>query len=289
VTAVGREELDLAGQSAVRCYLRELRPEIIVNAAAYTDVDGAESNRELAYSVNGDGPRALAEELHHYGGRGLVHFSTDYVFDGSSNVPYREDDPPGPVNVYGESKLAGEQAIASSGAPYVILRSSWVYSALGRNFLLTLLRLAHESKPLRVVSDQSGVPNWTRPLAEATAEVVKQILRMTPPEVARASGIYHIAAAGQATWHGFAEAILQECLDCLRNHGRNPDWCEQALARLQPIPTSEYPTRARRPSYSVLSTDKIAKVFGIRLGHWREQLRAALEGCSLCEVLGPPK
>jgi dTDP-4-dehydrorhamnose reductase len=199
-----------------------------------------------------------------------VHYSTDYVFDGNSIRPYREDDPTNPVNAYGASKLLGEQAIREVGGAYVIFRTEWVYATRGRNFLVTILRLAREGKPLRIVDDQVGAPTWSRMIAEATAAVLAQLGSEGPPK-----GVYHITAAGQATWHQFAKAILAQCATQASTAGGR-EWCEQGLQRLSRISSAELSSPARRPAYSLLCNDKLVQTFGICLPDWRDQLCLAL-------------
>lgn len=269
---VGRRELDLASPEAIRQVMRELRPDLVVNAGAYTDVNKAESEPGLADAVNGDAPAILAEELQRTGGRLLVHYSTDYVFDGSSRVPYREQDPTSPINAYGASKLRGEQALLQVGGPHLVFRTEWVYATRGRNFLLSILRLAREGKPLRIVGDQVGAPTWSRMIAEATAQVLARIFR--EPELGGTSGIYHLTAAGQASWCEFAKAILEESLAC--NSAANVSWCRQALQQLTPISTADYPSPARRPLYSLLDNRKLEQTFGVRCPDWRQQLHLAM-------------
>ncbi|MGI9101570.1 MAG: dTDP-4-dehydrorhamnose reductase [Terriglobales bacterium] len=280
VVAVDVDNVDFSDVAAVRKLVRDTRPEVIVNAAAYTAVDRAETERHVADVINGEVPGALAEELQALGGKLFIHYSTDYVFNGSSNRPYVEDDPTEPVNAYGAGKLAGEEAVRNSGMPHVIVRTEWLYTTRGGNFLLTILRLAREGKPLRIIADQVGAPTWARMLAEASAQIVARFLNASPDTAKGLSGVYHATAAGQTSWHGFTEAILQESLQRMERLKKPTDWCEQALAGLTPIPTTEYPTPAKRPAYSVLSNEKLAQAFGIRLPEWREQLRLALEDYS---------
>ena len=275
VVAIDVDNLNLCDIDAVRAYVREVKPDLVVNAAAYTAVDRAETERELAHTINGVVPGVLAEEIQRLGGKGIVHYSTDYVFDGKGTRPFVEDDPTAPVNYYGESKLAGERAVQAAGAPHVILRTEWLYGTRGANFLLTILRLAREGKPLRIIADQHGSPTWSRMLAETTTVVVSRMLGATDPN--GISGVYHATAAGQTTWHGFTEAILQESLERLKKLGGATEWCERALESLAPIPTSEYPTTAKRPGYSVLSGEKLRRVFAISMPDWRDQLKLALE------------
>ncbi len=277
LVAVDIDTVNFCDVDAVRRLVQATRPDIIVNAAAYTAVDRAETERDVAHIVNGVVPGVLAETLKRESGRLIVHYSTDYVFDGTGAEAYTEDDAPNPINVYGETKLAGERAVQQSGAPHVVLRTEWLYATRGGNFLLTMLRLARAGKPLRVIADQVGAPTWARMLAEASAQVVGRFLNSAAADAGKWSGVYHLTAAGQTTWHGFTHAILTESLQRLRKLNQPADWCEKALQLLQPIVASEYPLPARRPRSSLLSNEKIAKVFTIRLPDWREQLRCALE------------
>ncbi|HKU86249.1 MAG TPA: dTDP-4-dehydrorhamnose reductase [Casimicrobiaceae bacterium] len=252
--ALDRAGLDLADADAIARTIRAVGPAFVVNAAAYTEVDRAEDERERAFAVNAVAPGLLAEEARRAGAL-LVHYSTDYVFDGERTTPYDENAQPNPRNVYGASKLAGERAIAQAGASALILRTSWVYSRTGRNFLTTMERLALERDELRVVADQTGVPNWTRALARITAALIAR----GRDDLARHAGLYHLSARGEATWHAFARAILD---------GR--------AVRVTPIATAEYPTRARRPAYAVLDASHFERVFGLALPHWTEWLRECL-------------
>jgi dTDP-4-dehydrorhamnose reductase len=265
VSALGREQLDLADADSIRRAVRELRPQLIVNPAAYTAVDLAESDAETATAVNGAAPGILAEEAKRLGA-GLIHYSTDYVFDGGQDGVYRETDATNPGNVYGRSKLAGEQAIQAVGAEHLILRTSWVYGLRGRNFLLTMLRLAREREELRVVADQIGAPTWSRMIAEATALAAARWYMGSRPQ-AGLSGVYHLTAGGSTSWHGFVEAIVrlageQETL---------------AVQRITPIATADYPTPARRPANSRLDGGKLEQAFGLRLPDWQDSLAACLD------------
>ena len=249
VIALDRAQLDLSDEAAIRRATRAGAPQVIVNAAAYTAVDRAESEPAVAHAVNGIAPGILAEEARRAGAL-LVHYSTDYVFDGEKGTPYREDDATNPTSAYGRSKLQGEEAIRASGCRHVILRTSWVYAARGNNFLRTMLRLARERRELRVVGDQSGSPTAAHEIAAATTTLVRQ--------GAPADGIYHLTAAGETSWYEFARAILS-----LTGHGE---------ITVQRITTAEYPTPARRPRYSVLSSQKIRAAAGIALPDWRFSL-----------------
>lgn len=261
VIARDSRELDLADPAAIRAALRDIRPDWVVNAAAYTAVDKAESEPGPAWAVNGKAPGILAEEAKRLGAL-LVHYSTDYVFDGSKAGPYREDDPAHPLGVYGQSKLAGEQAVQAVGGEHLILRTSWVYGGRGKNFLLTMLRLAREKEELSIVDDQIGAPTWSRLIAETTAQVLAQ--KQSP---SFQGGLYHLSAAGETSWHGFTQAILTAQAAHL-----------ERLPRLRPIPSSAYPLPAPRPKNSVLANDKLSQNFGLALPAWQHGLHLCLEG-----------
>jgi dTDP-4-dehydrorhamnose reductase len=253
--AVGREQCDLSDVSAVRRTVRQAEPDAIVNAAAYTAVDRAETDRDLCFAINAEAPAAMAEEAA-AGGATLLHYSTDYVFDGSKAAPWQEDDPTGPLNVYGASKLAGEQRIAATGARYAIFRTSWVYSNHGSNFLKSMMRLGAERPELRIVDDQRGAPTSAKAIAEAT-------MRILSGGPAFPTGIYHMTAGGATTWCGFARAIFA-------GSGLTPQ------PKVSAIASSEYPTPAGRPMNSVLSNDKFQRTFGFRLPDWEKQLEQVL-------------
>ena len=259
VIALGRDRLDLGKPDAIREQVRALAPDLIINAAAHTAVDLAETEPEAAFAINATAPGVLAEEAAALG-IPLIHYSTDYVFDGEKPGAYTEDDTPNPLGVYGRSKLAGERAIQAVGGESLILRTSWVYSLHGRNFLLTMRRLLQERDELRVVSDQIGAPTWAGNIAQATAQLVRQWQAGT-----RAWGVYHLTAQGETSWFGFAGAIA----DHLRADGK-------ACARLLPIPSCEYPTPARRPLNSRLDCSKLARDWGVRLPDWRDGLDECL-------------
>jgi len=258
VVAVDRRMLDLADPDAIVAVVRRVKPSLIVNAGAYTAVDRAESEPEVARAVNARAPRILAEEAKRASAV-LVHFSTDYVFDGKRTTPYSEDAPTAPLNVYGQTKLEGEQAIAQAGARAIVLRTSWVYGLTGKNFLLTMRKLAAERDELRIVADQIGVPNWSRTLAASTARIVGAGL----DALGERSGVYHLSCKGEASWYEFARAILGE--------GPKP--------RIVPVTTADYPTPARRPAYGVLDTSRFESTFGFALPRWRD---------ALAECLGSP-
>ncbi|CAI2717488.1 dTDP-4-dehydrorhamnose reductase [Nitrospina watsonii] len=266
VRAPDSTELDLARPDALRTYAMDWRPQLIVNAAAYTAVDRAEEERDRAMAVNGTAPSVLAAcaaEL----GAALVHYSTDYVFDGAKHGFYKESDEPNPMNVYGITKATGDAAIQKAGIPHLIFRTSWVYGLRGHNFLLTLQRLAREQDEVRVVNDQIGSPTWSRLVAQTTANVLDQTLNERQPEdmsgIEKASGIYNLTCTGSTSWYGFAQAILESLP-------------EDERPRLKPIPTSEYPTPAPRPANSVLAVEKLRAQFGILLPDWQGALTFCL-------------
>ncbi len=266
ILALGRRELDLADPNAIRAAIQRLAPELIVNAAAYTAVDHAEKEPELARTINTEAPAILAEEAKRIGAA-VLHYSTDYVFDGAKAEPYTEEDATNPLGVYGATKLAGEQAIAATGVPHLILRTSWVYATRGRNFLLTILRLAAEREQLRIVNDQTGAPTSAPARADATARI---IAKWQFSSLRQLSGTYHLSAGGHTTWCEFARAILAE-------PGARALQPRPIIAReVVSIRTDEYPTPARRPRYSVLDNSRLARAFGIVLPDWRTQLRDVL-------------
>jgi dTDP-4-dehydrorhamnose reductase len=259
VIAADRSVLDLADTAGIRRCVAAIAPDLIVNPAAYTAVDKAESEPELAHAINADAPGELAAC-----GIPLVHFSTDYVFDGRKAGAYTEDDTPNPLGVYGASKLAGEQAVARAGIPHLILRTSWVYGLRGRNFLLTMQRLARERESLSVVDDQFGAPTWSRLIAEATALTIARWLERT--DQTATSGLYHLSCDGRTSWHGFTAAILAHLAQT-----------DTKLAKLSAIPTSGYPTPAARPANSQLDCGKLAATFGVRLPDWENALGLCLD------------
>ncbi|MGO4380544.1 dTDP-4-dehydrorhamnose reductase [Pseudoduganella sp. RAF53_2] len=258
VVAVDRGRMDLANLDQVRDVIREVKPQLIVNPAAYTAVDKAESEAGLAYRINAEAPGVMAEEAKKLGAA-LVHYSTDYVFPGTEPGARVETDATGPANAYGASKLAGEQAIAASGVSHLIFRTSWVYGMRGKNFLLTMLRLAKERDELRIVNDQHGAPTWSRTIADTTAVVLAQARGES--WWAENSGVYHLSSQGETTWFHFTQAILNQAeLDC----------------RLVPITTAEYPLPAKRPEFSVLSSQKLMDRF-CHLPTWQEALRLCMK------------
>lgn len=269
--ALTREKADFSQPEQLRGIVASLRPTVILNAAAYTAVDKAESEPELAGLVNTTSPAVLAEEAARYGGL-LVHYSTDYVFDGSKSSPWVEDDPTGPVNVYGSTKLAGEQAIAAAGGSYLIFRTSWVFAPHGKNFLLTILRLARERDRLTIVADQHGAPTSALAIARATLQVLESRVDSPSPR----SGVYHMTCAGETTWQGFSQAIVEEAAAADLLGGKHPE--------VAPISSADYPTPAKRPVNSVMDNGKLSRDFGVTLPHWREALGEAI--LELCPARG---
>jgi dTDP-4-dehydrorhamnose reductase len=266
VVACDRAALDLTQADAIRTVVRQTRPQLIVNAAAYTAVDRAECEPALAMAINALAPGILAEEAKRIGAS-IVHYSTDYVFDGEKDGPYVEDDTARPVNVYGQSKLAGEQAVMSVGGSFLVFRTSWLYGLRGHNFLLTIRRLAIERDVLRVVDDQKGAPTWSRLVAEATALAIARY----GPGFEGSAGIYHLASGGETSWCEFARAILRGA-----QQGAKPS------ATVVGIGSEDYPTRARRPRNSRLSCDRARQKLCIALPAWDE-------GLALCIGAGPQK
>jgi dTDP-4-dehydrorhamnose reductase len=271
VFAPGRGEMDLTDSDSVRKKIREVQPRWIVNPAAYTAVDKAESEPELAYAINEHAVRAMGEEAKKIGA-GVIHFSTDYVFGGTGAAPYVEDDPTGPISVYGASKLAGEKALAASGAGHMIFRTSWVYGSRGKNFLLTILKLAREREKLRIVADQYGAPTWSRDLARMAARAIDWAeASARGMELSEAlpqwNGVYHAAGRGETTWFGFAAEAVRLASE------REPG---VRFAELEGITTAEYPTPAKRPSNSRMSGEKLARNFGWTMMDWKDSLREVI-------------
>ena len=267
VIATGRNEMNLADPSQIRRVVQQIKPKLIINAGAYTAVDKAESDQELAKAVNGIAPKILAEEAKNNDAL-LIHYSTDYSYNGEmSHRPYLESDSPSPNSVYGKTKLQGDQAIEKSGVSHLIFRTGWVYSKRGESFLRTILKLAKEKNEIRVVNDQTGTPTWCRSIAEATCKSIKNILEKREGSLsktaAKISGVYHMTCQGETNWHRFAQTILE--LSCSDN-----------MPKLLAISTKEYPTPAIRPTYSVLSNTKLQKYFGIQLPHWEHALKQCL-------------
>jgi dTDP-4-dehydrorhamnose reductase len=277
VVAPERKDLDLLDFGQIRRIMQQVKPQLVVNAAGYTAVDAAETDQAQALATNAEGPNLLALEAKKLGAV-LIHFSTDYVFDGSKNAPYVETDSPNPINAYGRTKLAGEQAIRDSGAAHLIFRTSWLYSTHGRNFPLQVLRLATEREELKIIDDQVGAPTCARDVAEATTRILDGMFAGTKSSVnvAEVSGTYHMSAAGQATWFKFAKAILEQA-----SHVRHvPPWLTAAInghpllaTRVLPISTEEFHSPTRRPAYSVLSNSRLMQIFAVVLPDWHTQLQ----------------
>jgi len=270
VIAPNRTELDLADGDSVRRAMHRWKPQWVVNAGAYTAVDKAESEAELARAINATSPGVFGEEAR-ASSAVVVHFSTDYVFDGAKALPYVETDATRPLNVYGRTKLEGEQALAASGAAHLIFRTSWVYGATGKNFARSILRMARERDTLRIVADQYGAPTWSEDLARMTAHVIGQLEatavrdgRQLSEAVSTVSGVFHTTGAGETTWFGFAQKVVEEA------RLLEP---QVKLARVEPIPASEYPTPARRPANSRLDCEKLERTFGWRMPDWNESTR----------------
>jgi dTDP-4-dehydrorhamnose reductase len=275
IICIGRPELDLLDLNAVRDEIRRIQPTVIVNAAAYTAVDQAESEPEAAMKINSEAPAAMSEEAKRLGAL-FITYSTDYVFDGKSAVPYRESDPTAPLNVYGASKLSGERAVEAVGGNHLMFRTSWVYGVRGKNFLKTILRLAAERSELRIVDDQVGAPTWSRDLANATKTIIEQLVTKSESEnipigeaLGDRRGIYHMTAGGSVSWCRFAAAILEQ----IEKRGLS----KSTLAKLVPIPSSQFPTPAARPLNSRLCNDKLQNAFGVTLPPWRESMQTVMD------------
>jgi dTDP-4-dehydrorhamnose reductase len=274
VVALDRRQCDLSRPDQLPTLIAGLKPDVIVNAAAYTAVDDAEREENLATIVNGTAVAVIAQAAHRAGAL-LVHYSTDYVFDGLKDSPYAEEDSPHPLNAYGRSKLKGEIAVQQVGGSYLILRTSWVYGARGRNFLRTMLRLLREREELRIVADQIGGPTPAAQIARATAAAIAQATRERA-DGQFASGLFHLTASGATSWHGFAAAILEGAMDRgLFRPSRAP--------RLVPIASEDYPLPAARPKNSRLAGVRLKRRFGIALPCWKEGLSLCLEEISACE------
>lgn len=250
-----RQECDLNSQESIITCMRRYEPTLIVNTAACTAVDVAEKDPTMAMNVNGIAPQIFAAEARRLNAT-LIHFSTDYLFDGKANTPYKEEDETNPLNVYGATKLAGEKNILATGCKFIILRTSWVYGLRGTNFLLNMLKKAEEGKPISLVSDQTGAPTWSRLIAEATGQIISQL------DDKQAFGIYNLTSSGSASRNRFAEAIFQ---------------IKGIRASVKAITSEQFPTQAKRPLYCILSNEKIKKHFGIELPSWEDQLNLCLE------------
>ena len=269
LVAAARPELDLSDPESIDRIVGACCPRAIVNAAAYTFVDKAESEIDLAFKINRDGAEHLAQAAERLDVP-FIQVSTDYVFDGNKLTPYQEDDRPSPLGIYGRSKRDGEIAVLASNSEAVVLRTSWVYSPFGHNFVKTMLRLAETRDDIRVVDDQYGAPTSARDLAQAIIEIIQQIAERPDSNL---GGIYHLTAAGRTTWYGFAAAIFAGWA----NRGRR-------IPTLKAITTADYPTPARRPINSQLDCSKAARVFGVRIPHWREGLESCLDQIAIDEM-----
>lgn len=267
ITTLDQEDVDLAKPDSIRNVIQAARPAVILNAAAYTAVDKAESDTELATAINSTAPGVLAEEAKRAGSL-LVHFSTDYVFDGTKATPYVETDVPNPINAYGRTKLAGDRAIEAVGGDYLIFRTSWVYGRRGKNFLLTVLRLAHERPELRFVDDQYGAPTTSECIAQAVAGVLAQVRAGDGFKLDGRSGIYNLTSAGETTWCGFVKEIVKQASG---HFG-------VGSPTVIPIAASEYPVPAKRPANSRLNCDRLDETFGVRLPRWDHALELVLDG-----------
>ena len=266
VVAVDRDDLDLRDASALTAFLREQAPQLIVNASAYTAVDRAETERDLAFAINEQAPRVMAESARALGA-GLIHYSTDYVFDGTLGRPYVEDDTTNPLSIYGRSKLGGEQAIQAAGCAHLIFRTAWVFSTRGDSFITKTLQWARQKTELRVVDDQVSNPTWARMLAEATSMLLAQGAGDVPAYVGEKSGLYHLAGWGFASRYEWAQQIL----------ANDPKRTEQLVQILRPARTDEFPAPAERPLFSALDCSYFERTFGLRLPPWQEALQRCME------------
>ena len=275
IVATDRASLELLDENSIRRTIRAARPDLIVNAAAYTQVDPAEAEPDVAMLVNARAPGVMAEEAHR-AHAALIHYSTDYVFSGSILQPYCEEDAPDPINTYGKTKLAGERAIAASGAPHLILRTSWVFGNGGRNFFSTIIQLAREREELQIVADQIGKPNWSRAVADATAQTLLRLSSRAGnivDAIGEVSGIFHVCGTDSTSRLGFAQEIIALYTRLAAARGL----AALRVKQLIPVRCEEFPAAALRPHYSVLSAEKMLRVFGLMLPSWREQLAAAFD------------
>ena len=284
VVAPGRGEMDLADAPSIQAFIRKVRPQWIVNAGAYTAVDKAESESALAYAINAEAVRVIGMEAQELGVP-VLHFSTDYVFDGNSLEPYTEADATGPLGVYGASKLAGERALLEAHSASLIFRTSWVYGATGKNFLRTILKAARERENLRIVADQRGAPTWSRDLARMAAHVIAHCEASAAETsttvfqaAGRLAGIYHASGGGETTWAAFAAEAIR--LDAQLEP-------EAKLATVTSITTAEYPTPALRPRNSLLNNQKLHEAFGWRMTHWQQSLAEVMKELREAQVASP--
>jgi dTDP-4-dehydrorhamnose reductase len=265
VFALSREQFDLTNLESCRATIQEIKPDVIINAAAYTAVDKAETERKTAFLINEKAVAVLAEEAKKLNAL-LIHYSTDYIFDGTKDAPYNEGDETNPLNVYGESKLAGEKAIQQSGVDYLILRTTWVFASRGQNFVKSILRLAGEREELNIVADQIGAPTSARFIAETTAQILRQTQQERSSKTFK-SEIYNLTNSGETSWHGFAEKIVELA---------KQQKIELKNRIINPIPTSAYPTPAKRPLNSRLSTQKLTQHFNLKMPSWEMVLERCL-------------
>ncbi len=261
---MSRQQLDLTNVQMIRRVIQEIKPDIIINPAAYTAVDKAESEPELAYAINATAPGVIAEEAKKLGAA-LIHFSTDYVYDGSQSTPYEETDQVNPISIYGKTKLAGEDAIRAVGIPHLILRTSWVYGAYGKNFLKTIVRLATEREELGIVADQFGAPTSDLSIAKGVAKLLLKWL----PEEERMTGVYHFTNTGRTSWHGFACEIVKQYNTKVS--------LKVAEKNIKPLTTADYPTPASRPENSCLNNTKLKSTFGFELPSWQDGLKEVIQ------------
>ena len=270
VFALNREQLDLSDKDAIRRVVQTIQPDLIINPAAYTAVDKAESEPDLAYAINAIAPQVLAEEAAKINAA-LIHFSTDYVYDGSKIESYVETDAVNPLSVYGKSKLAGELAINAVGLPHLILRTSWVYGAYGKNFLKTIIRLASERESLRIVADQFGAPTSS----ESITEAVIALLNSWQPHDTNQTGVYHFTNQGKTSWHGFSSEIVNEYNRLAASKGLQI--LKANVENIEPITTADYPTPAARPANSTLDNQKLKQVFNVALPSWQQGLQQVMQ------------
>ena len=267
---LNRDQLDLSDKDAIRRVVQAIKPDLIINPAAYTAVDKAESEPDLAYVINAIAPQVLAEEAAKINAA-LIHFSTDYVYDGSKIENYIETDAQNPLSVYGKSKLAGELAISAVGLPHLILRTSWVYGAYGKNFLKTIIRLASERESLRIVADQYGAPTSSESIADAVIELLNS---WQPLELSQ-TGIYHFTNQGKTSWHGFSSEIVNEYNRLAKS--KSLQMLKANVENIEPITTADYPTPAARPANSTLSNQKLKQVFNVSLPSWEQGLQQVMQ------------
>ena len=271
VVGLSRNELDLTNQAEIRRIVREIKPDLIINPAAYTAVDKAESEAELVYAINAKAAQILAEEAARLGAA-LVHFSTDYVYDGTKNAPYVETDSANPIGIYAKSKLAGEGAIRAVGLPHLILRTSWVYGSYGKNFLKTIIRLASERDSLRIVADQLGAPTSSESIAAALVELMEK----WQPAQENQTGIYHFTNAGYTSWHGFSCEIINEY-----NKLAGVPALKASMENIVAITTADYPTPAARPANSRLDNAKLKQTFAVELPTWQQGLQQVMQSLKI--------